>query len=222
MKLSSERLDLINKATARLRKKYDLLGPVYDIIEWPTEKLVLARGRARMFDKVEAGQLLELGVGTGKNFRYYPPFVQATAVDISQGMIKRASKRARRLETPVRLELSDAQNLPFPDRSFDTVVGTLVFCTVPDPLLALKESKRVLKPGGRLILLEHGRPKGDKLSRLFHFLSHFTVTFWGDHLNRDMVKMVKEAGFVVEEVEEFRDFWKLIVAGLDNHNPSQK
>jgi ubiquinone/menaquinone biosynthesis C-methylase UbiE len=212
----------MSRATARLKKKYDLLGPFYDIIAWPTEKLVLSRGRASLFKKVPAGQLLELGVGTGKNFRYYPHFVQATAVDISEGMINRASKKARLLETPVRLELSDAQNLPFPDHSFDSVVGTLVFCTVPDPVLALKESKRVLKPSGKLILLEHGRPKGDKLSGLFHFLSHFTVIFWGDHLNRDMVKMVKEAGFVVHEVEEFKDFWKLIVAGPDNHNPGNE
>lgn len=222
MKLPSRSSDLICKATARLKMKYDLLGPFYDLIEWPTERLVLSRGRASLFRKVLAGQLLELGVGTGKNFHYYPPFVQATAVDISQGMISQATKRAKRLETPVRLELVDVQNLPFPDHSFDNVIGTLVFCTVPDPLLALKESKRVLKPGGRLILLEHGRPKGDKLSGLFHFLSHFTVTFWGDHLNRDMVKMVKEAGFVVEEVEEFRDFWKLIVAGPDNHNSGKE
>lgn len=190
------------------------MGPFYDIIEWPTEKLVLARGREKLFEKVAPGTLLELGVGTGKNIPYYPSTVEATALDISQGMLRRACRKAQQLRKKVKFELADLHQLPFEDATFDTVVGALVLCTVADPALALKETKRVLKPTGKLILLEHGRPRAPRLAVLFDLLTPFTNLFWGDHLNRDMGLLLEQAGFVIEEVNDLaRDVWKLIVAG---------
>jgi ubiquinone/menaquinone biosynthesis C-methylase UbiE len=219
MKLITANSDLLSRATARLSRKYNLVGPIYDLLEWPSERLVLAEGRTKLFQKVPPGTLLEVGIGTGKNIPFYPDNVSVTAIDISKRMIERARKRAQRLERKIHLKIMDMQNLPFPDASFDTVVGTLVFCTVPAPRLALKEIKRVLKPGGRLVILEHGRPNNKNLATLFTLLSRFTVTFWGDHLNREMVPLLDTAGFVIEEVENIsRDFWKLIVAGPNHQN----
>lgn len=101
------------------------------------------RWRARLWRHASPGRLLEVGVGTGKNMHYYPPEATVTAVDISPGMLARAARRAARLGRDVRLHLMDVQALEFPDAAFDAAVATFVFCSVPDPVLGLRE----LQPG---------------------------------------------------------------------------
>ncbi len=111
-----------------------------------------------MKNRITGHQALEVGVGTGKNLPYYPREVEITAIDFSPGMLKRARKKASTDDLRVALIEMDVQQLDFPDNYFDTVFATFVFCSVPDPVAGLKELKRVCKPEGKLLLLEHMRP----------------------------------------------------------------
>lgn len=96
-------------------------------------------------------------MGTGKNFTYYPTHVAITGIDLTPGMLVRARKRAATLSLDMVLLQSDVQALTFADKSFDEVIATFVFCSLPDPVLGLRELARVVKPGGRVLLLEHMR-----------------------------------------------------------------
>lgn len=189
--------------------KYVLL---YDLAEWPLEKFLFERARPRIFEGAKGSRLLEVGVGTGKNIPFYPEGVEAVGIDISPGMLKRAARRAKRLGKEVELRLMDVQELHFDDASFDLVISSLVFCSVVEPMRGLAEIKRVLRPGGRLVMMEHVRPNGPILGPLFDALSHLTNLF-GEHFNRPTVSTVQRAGFFIEEEANlYRDIVKLIVA----------
>lgn len=144
---------------------------------------------------------MELGVGTGRNLPLYPPAVeQLSGIDPDEIMLTRAEKRAREVPFPVELILAPAEELPFGDGSFDAVVSTLVFCTVPDPSKALGEVRRVLKSGGEFRLLEHVKMKQEPIG----WLQEKATPLWkrvagGCHLvDRKTLSMVREAGFELE------------------------
>jgi phosphatidylethanolamine/phosphatidyl-N-methylethanolamine N-methyltransferase len=139
-------------------KRYNRLSYIYDYLEGPIEYFRFASWRKRKKEKVTGNHLLEVGVGTGKNFPYYPEDIKITAIDFSPSMLKRAHKKADKEKIGVELIEMDVQQLSFPDNYFDTVFATFVFCSVPDPILGLRELKRVCKPNGKLLLLEHMRP----------------------------------------------------------------
>jgi phosphatidylethanolamine/phosphatidyl-N-methylethanolamine N-methyltransferase len=177
------------------RRHYDRVAPFYDVFEAFVE--IRARGwRRALWERAGAGHILELGVGTGKNLPHYPPGIDVTAVDISEGMLERARRRAARLGTRVSLQVADAQALPYPEATFDTVVATFVFCTVPDPLRGLREARRVLVPGGRILLLEHVLSHRPTLRRLMRWIDPLTSRVCVDHVDRETVDLVREAGFV--------------------------
>jgi SAM-dependent methyltransferase len=140
-------------------------------------------------------------VGTGANFPYYPPAIQVTAVDLSDRLLERARQKVPAGDGQiVALRVMDAQALDFPDATFDTVAATWVFCSVPDPILGLKEARRVLKPGGRLLLLEHVR-LGGLLGLIMDLLNPIMVRLTGANINRRTVENVRRAGFQIKEVE---------------------
>lgn len=116
-----------------------------------------------------------MGVGTGKNMPYYPDDVQVTAIDLSERMLSRARRRAKRLGLSVGLRRMDAQALAFPSDTFDTVVATFVFCSVPDPVIGLRELGRVCKPEGEIRLLEHMRARNEALGRLMDIANPLVV-----------------------------------------------
>lgn len=199
--------------TIKLKKRYNAIGPFYDSFEWPLERLLFEKLRRRLFEQVPAGLILEVGVGTGINIPLYPASGLAIGVDLSERMVRQAVRKAARLKRKVDLLVMDAQSLGFPDYSFDAVVASLVFCSMPDPLKGLQEIKRVLKPSGRLFLMEHVRPADSGLGRLFDRLTFFSLFFLRDYLNRETVATVTRAGFRVEREEGFyRNILKLIVA----------
>ena len=136
-----------NKATTRTKSRYNRIAPVYDLMEAIVERFAFRRWREKLWSQVDGNRILEVGVGTGKNIPHYPRGIQVTAVDLSDKMLERARRRAQELDSEVDLRPMDAQKLAFPDAAFDAAVATFVFCSVPDPVLGLRELGRVVRPG---------------------------------------------------------------------------
>ena len=200
------------RRTAAVRARYDRIAAIYDFIERPMERGSFSRWRKRLWAEVNGPRILEVGVGTGKNFAYYPKDAEITAVDFSPRMLERARRRAKQEGVQVDLRLMDVQHLEFPDKTFDSVVGSFVFCSVPDPIKGLQELRRVTKPEGKIVLLEHMRPPG-LAGKLADVLNPFVVRLWGANMNRRTVENVVQAGLTIERVESlWRDVVKLIVA----------
>jgi ubiquinone/menaquinone biosynthesis C-methylase UbiE len=157
----------MNQPSNRTQRRYDRLAFAYDILEAPLERLRFAEWRKRLRGRIAGPAVLEVGVGTGKNFPYYPSGEQVVGIDLSPHMLMRARRKASKLDLNVDLREMDVQSLDFPDHCFDTVFATFVFCSVPDPVAGLRELRRVCKPSGRLLLLEHMRPENIVLGLIF-------------------------------------------------------
>ena len=163
-------------------------------------------------EALSSGRVLEVGAGTGKNLPYYPERALVVASDLSPGMLARAVEKAGDRSRAVRFVVTDAEDLAFRDGSFDTVLATCVFCTVPDPVRGLREARRVLKDGGEVVLLEHMRPEGF-LGKVFDLLDPIASRLMGPHINRRTLDNIRRAGLVVvEERTVFSDWIKVIVA----------
>lgn len=179
---------------------FEQLGPLYDWFLAPVEAWRLRAWRRQLVGDVH-GRVLDVGVGTGLNLPHYPPDADVVALDLTWEMLRYAPARRRARQWLVQ---GDVQALPFPDATFDAVVGALVFCSVPDAQQGLHEVRRVLKPGGRLRLLEHVRGT-QPLARMFTDM--FEPLWFGVngscHLNRDTPRLVQEAGFEIVRQETF-------------------
>ena len=188
-----------NKTTRTVRRRYDRIAPVYDAMEGLVERSRYGQWRRLLWSKVEGDKILEIGVGTGKNFPYYPAGVEMTAIDFSEKMLQRAGAKARREGVKVSLRQMDVQNLEFADGTFDTVVGSFVFCSVPDPLRGLKEVERVTRPGGKMVLLEHVLSSNRIVAWLMNLVNPLVRTM-GPNINRRTVDNVASSGLIVEHV----------------------
>jgi len=196
--------------TSAVRRRYDHAARFYDVAVWPMEILAMGRFRERLLSLVRGPRVLEVGVGTGRNLTAYPENLNVDAIDLSSGMLRQA--RQRRYRANVSLFEMDVQCLAFPSNTFDTVVSTCVFCSVPDPVLGLAEVRRVLRPDGQALFLEHVRPGGRWLGPLFDRLDPVASRL-GPHINRRTVDNVRAAGLsVAHETDLFSDIVKLIVA----------
>lgn len=193
-----------------VRHRYDRGAARYDWVTWPMEQMAMDRFRGRLIGQVNGPRVLEVGVGTGRNLPLYRPGLQIDAIDFSPRMLERA--RRKPLPPNVTLHLMDVQDLPFPSACFDTVVATCVFCSVPDPIRGLSEIRRVLRPDGRVLLLEHMRPGESWLAKLFDWLDPL-VSRAGPHINRRTMENITAAGLAVEHEENLvSDVLKLVVA----------
>jgi len=143
------------------------------------------------------GEVLEIGIGTGRNLPHYRHDVRLTGVELSPAMLEIARARARKLGRDVDLRVGDAQTLEFGDNSFDTVVCTLSLCTIPDDGAAVAEMGRVLRPGGRLLLLEHVRSPLLPVRLAQRLLDPLAVRFEADHLLREPLDHLRAEGFEV-------------------------
>ena len=193
---------------------FDQLAIPYDRGMAPLEKLALRRLRARLLRHAQ-GRVLEIGAGTGANFPFYAPAVRVTAIDESPDMLAVAAQRTRIQGTCVHLSQMDIEALAFSAATFDTVVTSLVLCSVVDQRQALAELCRVLrKPDGRLLLLEHMRPQVRPLAWLVDLVNVPWVAVNGRcHLNRETQMAIVQAGFKLEHVEsKLGGFLRLIVA----------
>ena len=185
---------------------YDNMGRLMD-------KIVFKDLRGKALART-ADDLLEIGVGTGKNLPYYKKTQKITAIDFSQTMLQRAEKRKKALGlSNVTLRKMDVEHLGFADNSFDGAVSTFVFCTVPHPIAGLAEVKRVLRPGAKAVFLEHMRSPHWFVNILLYAANIITRLVLGTSLIRRTQANIERAGFVVRSVESrFFGVVRLIVA----------
>jgi len=164
-------------------------------LDWVMRPMYPAR---RLVVPEATGRVLEVGVGTGLNFGLYRDVTSLAGVDPDPHMLARARPRMAELPFPVELHQTGAEQLPFPDDHFDTAVITFTLCTIPDPAAALAEVRRVLRPGGRLLFVEHTR----SIQPLVGGVQDALTPLWkiiggGCHLNRRATELVRKAGFDV-------------------------
>lgn len=197
----------MDKETILTQKRYNRTSRFYDMMD----RMIAPELRKKVIRQA-SGKVLEIGVGTGNNLGYYPRGCEVIGIDLSQGMLEKAREKAWVTRIPVKLMEMDAQNLQFPDNMFDTVVATCVFCSVPDPIKGMKEIKRVCKPNGKVIFLEHVRSDNPILGKIMDFLDPLIVRM-GPHINRKTVENIMAAGLGIKHVEDQKlKILKLILA----------
>jgi ubiquinone/menaquinone biosynthesis C-methylase UbiE len=187
--------------SSTVSKRFDRIAWIYDFMESPMEILSVSAWRSELLSKVK-GKVLEVGVGTGKNLPYYPEGIELTGIDISLKMLERAKQRADTLKIKAELLLMDIEKMTFPDRYFDTIVSTFVFCSVPDPIQGLREVKRVLKDGGVALFLEHVRSEHWFLGKMMDIFNPMVRSLIGPNINRRTVENIRQAGLNIISVED--------------------
>jgi ubiquinone/menaquinone biosynthesis C-methylase UbiE len=189
--------------TAKARRVWEKMAARYDkdIQFW--EKVQFGGGRQWVCSRA-TGRVLEVAVGTGRNLPFYPPGVRITGADLSPAMLSIARQRAAELGMDVELREADAQALPLPDASFDTVVCTLSLCTIPDHEKAIAEMARVLRPGGRLLLLDHIGSRWWPVWLVQRLIELFTIRAAGEYMTRRPKPMLAAAGLEVIESERLK------------------
>ena len=170
---------------------------VYDAVMWPFERAAVGVWRRRLAARAR-GRVLEIGAGTGAQLRWYAPDVEVTALEPDATMRERARRRAARAAAYTTLVDGRAEVLPFADASFDAAVSAFALCTVTDPAAALAELRRVLVPGGQLLMLEHVHLRWEPGRTLqSRAAPAWAAVAGGCRLDRDTVRFAREAGFLV-------------------------
>lgn len=198
----------MDNQTEIIRRRFNRTALFYD---WMDK--MIPEGLRRLATKRATGKVLEVGVGTGKNLPHYPIGCEVTGIDFSPRMLGKAKSRVAQAKVPVTLLEMDAQHMAFEDQSFDTVLSTCVFCSVPDPVKGLMEIRRVCKKDGTIILLEHVRSDNPVLGWLMDVLNPVSLYVVGSNINRDTVQNVTKAGISIENVQNVKGkIVKLIIA----------
>lgn len=195
----------------QVERAYDFYAPVYDFIfDW-----IFAPGRAAAVEQLElkpGETVLEVGIGTGLNLPLYPPSFRLTGIDLSQEMLDKAVERAQKLAMPnLVLKVMDATSLDFSDSEFDKAVATYTISAVPDPVAVLREMKRVVKPGGVLVILNHFRSER-RISGWLEDMVAPVCTRLGWKSNLQMGPLLREVGLTPELVTQVNLFngWRLV------------
>ncbi|MBI5154803.1 class I SAM-dependent methyltransferase [Candidatus Poribacteria bacterium] len=170
---------------------------LYDFCE--ASAIRRAPAKRRLFGAMR-GEVLFVAAGTGGDFACFPPGMAIRAIDLSEAMLRRAQRRSRNYAGDLALVKADAGLLPFADETFDTAVTSCTLCSLPDPARALEEIRRVLKPGGRLLLFEHVRSRNPLLGAVLDLMTVWTRRT-GTEMNRDTLGAVAAAGFDIRRVE---------------------
>jgi len=184
----------------KISQKYARFARWYDWIEGIPEVLGVNRLRQRTLQRA-SGTVLEVAIGTGKNLPYYQGECRIIGADASKEMLAIAQRRASRLPLDISFLLADAEALPFPDDTFDTVVSSLSTCTFPDPVAALKDMARVCRREGKILLLEHGRSDREWLGRFQDRTAERHAKQLGCHWNRKSVDLVRRAGLKINKAQ---------------------
>jgi ubiquinone/menaquinone biosynthesis C-methylase UbiE len=189
--------------TARWQRYWDKHSRTYDKQMRFFDRHVFGDSRTWACGQAR-GNVLEVAVGTGLNLEAYPDDVTLTGIDLSDAMLDIARGRSKELGRPATLLQANAHELPFDDESFDTVVCTFGLCAIPDHTRAITEMTRVLRPGGRIILVDHVESTSRVARAVQRGLETFTIPLGGEHFLRRPLKHVSAAGFDIENVQRFK------------------
>jgi ubiquinone/menaquinone biosynthesis C-methylase UbiE len=194
--------------------RYQRIAPFYDLLDLPFEQRRYRALRPLMFQNL-GGQLLDAGIGTGRNCAFYPPDAVVSGIDTSPAMLERAHRRCPTVAAGGRLYQMDVTDLKFPTGSFDAAVATFLFCVLPNDLQvqALRELGRVVKAGGLIRLLEYVRPRGRTRRIMSTIWQPWIMWAYGASFDRHTEKHVPEAGLeLVESRYVVDDLVKMITA----------
>lgn len=200
--------------TIKSQKKYDRNARFYDLIEMPLECLFYSKLRKKYFSALK-GKILEVGIGTGKNMNYYNQEAEVVGIDFSAEMLKKAKKKlAFSKRKNIVLIQMDVENLNFKENSFDYVIASTVFCSVPNPVKGLKEVKRVLKPAGKVVMIEHVISQHRLISFLQNLFNPMIRFITGVNINRDTGQNIIKSGMKITKEKNlaFFDVFKLFIA----------
>jgi ubiquinone/menaquinone biosynthesis C-methylase UbiE len=189
-----------DKRAQRLRRYWDKHARTYDKQMAFWERRLFGDGRHWVCAQA-TGQVLEVAIGTGRNLPFYPQSIRLTGIEFSPAMLELARHQAQQLDVEVDLRLGDAQALDLPDASFDTVVCTLSLCAIPDERRAVAEMRRVLRPSGRLLLLDHVAGSPRWVRAIQWLLERVTIPLGEEHLRRRPLLQVRAEGFQIERRE---------------------
>jgi ubiquinone/menaquinone biosynthesis C-methylase UbiE len=189
-----------NQVTLSNFERYERIAWVYDLLDLPFEYGRYRKIRPMLFRGL-SGRLLEAGVGTGRNFPFYPPGSEVVGIDLSPAMLAQAERRRPTAVAKVELRQMDVTRLNFPDRSFDAAVAAFLFCTLPDELqvAGMRELGRVVKPGGAIRCLEYTRPSGGLRRAMTRLWEPWVYWAYGAGFDRETEKHVPEAGLQLRE-----------------------
>ncbi|MBK6912464.1 MAG: methyltransferase domain-containing protein [Ignavibacteriales bacterium] len=192
-----------------IRHRYNRYSKFYDIFELPMEVL-FSKWRKELV-KYGSGKVLEVGVGTGKNIKYYPNDIDLTAIDFSDGMLSKAIKKYKD-KLNIKFIQMDIQATNFESNTFDTVIASYVFCSVPDPIKGLKEINRICKNSGRIILLEHVRSENKIVGAVMDLINPLMVNLLGFNINRKTETNIVDAGFYSYQVRHlWFDIFRMLI-----------
>jgi ubiquinone/menaquinone biosynthesis C-methylase UbiE len=174
------------------------------LMDWVMARPAFSQLRETLL-QLASGEVLEIGFGTGLNLRHYPTTItRLSIIDPATLLPAKVARRMAAAPYPIQTTHVTAENLPFPDQQFETVVSTWTLCTIPDPVLALHEVGRVLKPGGRFLFLEHGRSNDRRIAVWQDRLNPIqNVVGCGCHLNRQIDRLITQSGLTIAHLDRF-------------------
>lgn len=201
------------------QQKWDKASRTLDLFAFAEDRRI-GPHKQRLFSRMH-GATLMVAAGTGNDFKYFRPDLHVVAIDISRGMLERAARKVADYKGSIELREMDVCGLDFPDATFDTVATAFTFCSVPRPVVGLRELHRVLRPGGQILMIEHVRSAIGPLGILMDLMTPLFRRI-GPELNRDTVGNVQKAGFRLRRVENvYLDVVKIIEAvKVDDAQPA--
>lgn len=202
------------KSKGELKRIYDGFAPIYRRETAIVDYLFGLRKLRRTLMQNTTGKILDVACGTGENFPFFKAGDDVTAVDLSPGMLSIARQRARRLGLKINFRVMDAEELEFPDDTFDFVVTSMSTCTFPNPVVALQEMKRVVNGEGRILLLEHGRSRWEFFGKYQDRSAERHFAQAGCRWNQDPLALIEGAGLqVISHQDKTLGVFHAIVAG---------
>lgn len=195
-------------------RKYNRIARIYDVINRGTEKRWFSKWKKEFFSPLK-GKILEVGIGTGKSIEYFGEGAKVIGIDPSEKMLAKAREKLVKLDKEnVILIEGDVENMKFEDNTFDYVVTSCVFCSVPNPVNGLQEIRRVLKPTGKLIMMEHVLSKNPIIALIEHLHNPITKFIFGVNINRNTKQNILSSGMKIIEDKNLAvfDVFRLFVA----------